>query len=116
MRTIAIKIRKFGGVSIVNNNNIEKRILHTLILCLGLLALLYVLLLGSMVFNIVGRKALETNTRTLSNEVGDLELNYLSLSNKVDLAFSYSMGFKETHITYATRKALGSIKLPKNEI
>ena len=47
-------------------------------------------------FNIVERKALEGRALTLSNEVGNLELEYLSVSQKVDLNLAYSLGFKET--------------------
>lgn len=112
MRTIAIKMKNYGaGINIVNNNNIERRIFHTLILCLGLLAFLYILFLGNMVKDIVERRSLEINVRALSNEVGNLELTYLSMSNNVDLAFSYSMGFKETRAIFATRKSLSSISL-----
>ena len=69
-----------------------------------------------MVFNIVERKALEGRALTLSNEVGNLELEYLSVSQKVDLNLAYSLGFKETKKTFANRKALGSISIAKNEI
>lgn len=104
------------GVNIVNNNNIEKRALNILLLSLGALAFVYVLFLGNMVFNIVERKTLESNARVLSNEVGDLELQYLSLSNKIDLTLANSLGFKDTKIKFAVRKSLGSIKIAKNEI
>ncbi|MEJ0002369.1 MAG: hypothetical protein WDN09_04385 [bacterium] len=48
-----------------------------------------------------------------------MELTYLAESNKVDLALSYSMGFKETKATFATRKSLkslGSVKVSNNEL
>lgn len=84
----------------------------------GTLALLYVLLLGNMVRNIVERRSLETGMRALSSEVGNLELAYLSASNSVDLNFSHSLGFKETKTIYATRKSLGfgNVKVLQNEI
>ena len=74
----------------------QKRILNFMLWTLGVLILGYVLLLGNMVFNIVERKALEGRALTLSNEVGNLELEYLSVSQKVDLNLAYSLGFKET--------------------
>lgn len=82
----------------------------------GVLALWYVFLLGNMVMNIVERRSLEKETFSLSNEVRDMELVYLSMSNNIDLAFSHSIGFKETAAKFATRKSLGSIKIAKNEI
>ena len=69
-----------------------------------------------MVFDIVQRKTLEKEALALTNEVGNLELSYLSISNSVDLALSSTMGFKETKATFTVRKSLGSIKLAHNEI
>ena len=94
------------GVSLINNN-IEKFFLNLILWSFGALVLLYLLFLGNMVKNIIERRSLEAETRVLSSEVANLELEYLSMTNGVDLAFSYSMGFKETKAKFATRKALG---------
>lgn len=96
------------SISIINNN-IEKLTLNAIFLSFGALALLYVLILGNMVKNIVERQGLEINARALTNEVRDLEVTYLSMSNTVDLSLSYSLGFRETKPTFATRKALGLV-------
>lgn len=117
MKKVAIKMKTYAGnVNIVNNNNLEKRILNILLCSLGFLALSYVLILGNMIFNIVARQSLGINERTLSNEVGDLELKYLSMSNKVDLALSSQMGFKEAKTAFAVRKPLGTLSLTSNEL
>ena len=117
MSTIALKIKNYASrVDIVNNNNMARRMLGMLIFALGALSLLYVVLLGNMVVNIVQRRALEMQARTLTNEVADLELSYLSVSNKVDLSLSHSLGFQETPARFAVRKALGSIKVAPNEL
>jgi hypothetical protein len=114
--TLQLKTR-IQNVNIMNNNiEVEKIILNIMLSILAALALWYVLILGNMVFDIVQRKTLEKEALTLSNEVGDLELSYLSVSSSVDMALSSSMGFKETHANFATRKSLGSIKLANNEI
>ena len=78
-----------------------------LIFCFGALGLLYLVFLGNMVKNIVERKTLNIRERALSAEVRKLELNYLALSNNIDLNFSHSLGFKETKATFVTRKSLG---------
>ena len=107
MRAISSKLYIYiKGIDIINNN-IEKLTLNFIFVSFGALALLYVLFLGNTVKNIVERKSLETEARTLSAEVRDLELTYLSLSNNIDLPLSYSMGFKEVKANFATRKALG---------
>lgn len=118
MKTLATKLNTYkNGVNIVNNNNLEKRILNMLLLMLALLAFSYVIFLGNTVFNIVERQSLVKESRILSNEVGSLELEYLSISNKVDLSMATSLGFKESvEKQYAVRKSLGSIKLAKNDL
>jgi hypothetical protein len=123
--TIQLKTR-IQNVNIMNNNiEVKKIILNLMLSVLAALALWYVFILGNMVFNIVQRRTLEKEVLTLTNEVRNLELSYLSVSNSVDLALSSSMGFKEIKATFATRKALGysatgealgSLKLAKNEI
>lgn len=110
MKQISLKFKRhIGSVSNISliNNNIEKLTLNFILGSFGVLALIYVFILGNMVSDIVARRSFEADARSLSNEVRDLELSYLSMSNKVDLTFSYSMGFKETKAVFATRKALG---------
>lgn len=117
MKQASLKLKSYANnVNIIDNGNLQSRLLKLMLWTLGGLALCYVLLLGNMVFNIVERKSLDNYARTLSNEVGNLELNYLSESQKVDLNLAYSLGFKEVKMKFATRKALGSISIAKNEI
>ena len=125
MRQINSKLNLYmKSVSIINNN-IEKIILNFIIWSFGLLALVYILLLGNMVKNIIERQGFEAQARSFSNEVRNLEVTYLSMSNNVDLVSAYSMGFKETKATFATRKALGlnisgepfgSVKIAQNDL
>lgn len=105
MKAISSKMHIMGANII--NNNLERFILNFILCSFGALALLYVFLLGNTVRDIVERRGLEINARTLSNEVRNLELTYLSMSNNIDLTLSYSMGFKETKPMFATRKSLG---------
>lgn len=117
MKQASLKLKSYANnVNIIDHGNLQGRLLHLMLWTLGALALCYVLLLGSMVFNIVERKSLDTYARTLSNEVGNLELKYLSEAQKVDLNLAYSLGFKDIKKTYATRQKFGSISIAKNEI
>ncbi len=120
---MSLKLNMFVKSVGVINNNIEEKILSILLWSFGALALLYIIFLGNMVSNIVERKGLEAESRTLSNDVGSLELTYLSMTNGIDLALSQSMGFKETKATFATRKSLGlktdgssPVKIVQNEL
>ncbi len=129
MKEVGFRIKNYAKVDIVSNNNIEKRVLNALLYTLGAFALLYVLMLSNMVWNIVERKSLEAEAKNISNEVGNLELTYLDMFNKVDLSLSSKMGFYEIKPDFATRKSLGVnssnnfsisgssiVKLAKNEI
>ncbi|OGI65626.1 hypothetical protein A3H53_00145 [Candidatus Nomurabacteria bacterium RIFCSPLOWO2_02_FULL_40_10] len=123
MKAISSKFNMYVRSVSVVNNNIEKLAFNIIIGSFGALALLYVLFLGNMVMNIVERRSFEADARVLSSEVGDLEFAYLSMSNNVDLALSYSLGFKEIKANFATRKALSflptvssSVKIVQNDL
>jgi hypothetical protein len=117
MQQASLKLKSYAhNVNIIDNDNLQKRILKIMLWSFGALGIFYILFLGNMVFNIIERKALEVKANQLSNDVSDLELNYLSASNKVDLNLAYSLGFKEVKTQFATRKYLGSISIAKNEI
>jgi len=126
MRQATLKLKSYASnVNIINNYDMQKRIFNMMLWSLGILAFVYVLILGNMVFNIVERRVLEADARNLSSEIGELELQYLSASDKIDLALAESLGFKEVKTKFATRKALGyrsigesigSTKLATNEL
>lgn len=121
MKTMSLKFNSYvQGVGVINNN-IERLLLRIIFWSFGIILLLYILFLGNMVKNIIERKGLETRALSLSSEVQNLEVTYLSMSSGVDLAFSYSLGFKEAKATFATRKALGfnsldSVKIAQNDL
>ncbi len=127
MRQATLQLKnRVQNVNILSNNiEVKRIILNTMLSILAALAIWYVFIVGNMVFNIVERKAMEKEVNVLVNEVGELELSYLALSNSVDMNLSQTMGFKEAKATFATRKSLGyssttenlgNINLAKNEI
>jgi hypothetical protein len=107
MKQMSLKLNTYVKNVSAINNNIERLVLHIIFWSFGALAFFYIFLLGNMVRNIIERQSLEARALPLSNEVRSLESTYLSISNNIDLPLSYSMGFKETEATFATRKALG---------
>lgn len=114
--TLQLKTR-IQHIDIMNNNiEVRKIILNAMLSIFVALAIWYVIILITMVVNIVERRTLEKKALSLSNEVSNLELSYLSVSGSIDLPLSLSMGFKEAHANFATRKSLGSLKLTNNEI
>ena len=107
MKQASLKLKRYVSNVKVLDNNLEHHILRTILVSFGILGLIYMFILGSMVFDIVERRSLEKEVLSLSNDVGSLELDYLSLSNKVNLNFSYSLGFRQVKPKFATRQILG---------
>jgi hypothetical protein len=75
-----------------------------------------------MIFNIIERKTVELDIRNLNNEVGNLESDYIALTNTIDKNSSVTLGFSEVNPVFATRTSLGFIsdvnnaRLAANEI
>ncbi len=122
MKQASLKFKRYA-VSIQAIDNAEKFMLKAALFSFGALAIWYIIILGTIVFNITERKTAESKIRSLSSEVSDLELDYLSKSNSIDLNLSHSMGFKEVSPKFATRKALtalgmnsGVLSINRNEI
>ena len=112
MKAVALKIKTYNGrytpeVTIVNTANLGHRVLRLLLVATAVLAISYLFILGTMVYNILERKGLEARARVLSSEVAALELSYLTLVSKIDLPYSYSLGFREVKGAYASRQTLG---------
>jgi hypothetical protein len=118
MKTASLKFKKYAeSLSIMGNT--ENILLRTILGAFGILALWYIFLLGNIVFNIIERKTVEAQTRILSSEVSNLELNYLALSNGIDLDLSHKLGFREVKAQFATRKSLsslGNLSLVQNDL
>lgn len=115
-----IKIKKVenyaSNVSVIDRGDIQRKILNILLISSGILLLCYVFILGNMFWDIVERKALQKEALALSSEVGNLELEYLALSNNIDITLSHSMGFREVKTSFATRHPVVSLAQASNEI
>jgi len=108
MKQASLKLKTYAGnVNEVVHSDIRNKLVRGIFAYMGVMASLYVLFLGGMVFDIVERKALDAEARKVSSDVGNLELSYLSLSSSIDLQFSYARGFREADVKFATRKSLG---------
>ena len=60
MKQASLKLKSYtSNVNIIDNGNLQKRILNAMFWVLGILMFFYVFLLLNMVFNIVERKTLE---------------------------------------------------------
>lgn len=118
MREASIKLYKgITNVSLTANNlDTNKAVLRAMLSALGILALSYALIIAFTVLNIVERKNLEKEMQALTTEVGELELEYLALTESIDQELSQAMGFKEVQASFATRRSLGRQIVMSNEI
>lgn len=89
--------------------DLRSKVLYFLMIGFGVFSLLYVLVLGSMVFNIIERKTVEVETRNTLNEVADLEASYMTLVNNVDKESSITLGFVEVKPVFAVRSSLSLV-------
>ena len=80
---------------IVENINTQRVLLRILIISSVVLCAVYMYLIGSITFNIIARKSLETTVATLSDKVNQLEITYLANVNKADKNYALSNGFVE---------------------
>lgn len=102
-----LKLKKYTAyATIMNNDILTRKFFNSLLLLFGVLAMAYLLFLGIITFNIVERKTLENHARNLSNDVGVLELEYLSLAKDIDMSISHEYGFKEVKASFAYRQKL----------
>ena len=69
-----------------------------------LLSVVYIYMIGSITFNVVARKSLENEARTLGSNISNLELTYLSNMNDINKTKAESLGFVDAKSNiFATR-------------
>ena len=89
---------------IVENSNTRRIIFRVLLGSLLSLSVIYIYIIGSITFNVVARKSLDTTAKILGSNISQLELTYLSETNNVNKAKAVSLGFVDTKSSiYATR-------------
>ncbi len=80
---------------LTQNIKTQKTLFRFLVGSIVLLFIVYVYLIGSITFNIVARKSLETSVANLKEDVNKLDLAYLDKVNKIDKSYALSLGFIE---------------------
>lgn len=95
--------------NIIESTHTQRTIFRVLVSIILALSVVYVYLIGSITFNVLARKSLENNVRTLGSRVSELELDYLNSSNKIDKSYASSLGFVEIHNTIFATRAEASV-------
>lgn len=116
MKQASIKVKNYKDAIATMDDRIDLRskMLYSLFVSFGIFSFLYVLVLGNMILNIIERKTVELDIRNLANEVGNLESDYIALTNTIDKNSSVTLGFNEVKPVFATRTTLGYISQDNN--
>ena len=89
---------------ISQNINTQKLLFRILITSLAILLAIYIYLIGSITFNVIARKSLETTVVSLTSHVNQLDITYLNNINGIDKTYALSKGFVDVHQNiFATR-------------
>jgi len=93
------------------------RIFWFLISALVLLVCIQIVAVGATTKSVAERQTLEKQVQNLTAKAGELEFNYITLRNQVDISLAYEKGYKETKDpTYASRvsqDSLGTLTLSR---
>lgn len=91
-------------IDIMENNYTRKTIFKVLLFGLIVLGIMYLYFIGSITFNVLARKSLETTVRTLGSNISELELTYLNNMNEIDKDYAMTKGFVDANNNiFATR-------------
>ena len=89
---------------IVSNTNTQRIIFRILLGSIIALSIVYVYMIGSITFNVVARKSLESTARVLGSDISEKELTYLNNINQVNKEYAATLGFVDTKSNiFATR-------------
>ena len=91
MKTFTKNINRIS----VENEQLNRAVFSLAVSVFILASVFYVFFLGRTVFNLVQRKNIENEARTIVSRVGELELEYLSLAGQINPEFAKSKGFKD---------------------
>jgi hypothetical protein len=82
---------------IVQNMDTQKVLFRVLLTGSAILFAVYIYLVGSITFNVIARKSLETTVANLTSSVNKLDLAYLDSTNKIDKEYALSKGFVDVN-------------------
>lgn len=95
---------------VIENTNTQRILFKVLVALIITLSVVYIYLIGSITFNVLARKTLENQSRTIGSRVSALELTYLNTANKIDKSYAGALGFVDAHDNiFATRTATSRV-------
>ena len=75
--------------------SLNVKVFRVLLAVFCALMLSYLFFVGNITFSIVSMKAIENESKAIQSSIGELELNYLSLSSNITLEYAQSLGYSE---------------------
>lgn len=97
---------------IIDDSYTRKQIFRVLVASLIVLSICYVYFIGTITFSILARRTLETEMREMAARVSSKEVEYLSLSNKVNVTSGTLLGLVDPKGTiFATRTNTGTVAM-----
>lgn len=82
---------------IAQNANTQKKLFRILVSGSIVLFAVYIYLVGSITFDVIARKSLDTTVAKLTSEVNQLDLTYLNSANKINKEYALANGFVDAH-------------------
>ena len=73
----------------------ERTPVWTLVFVCIALCVLYIFFMNETVFNVAKRATLEQEIAIRSSDISNLEFQYISLRNNIDITLAYSLGYKD---------------------
>ena len=94
-----------------HNMNTQKMLFRIMIISLVVLFTAYVYLIGSITFNVIARKSLESTIANLTTEVNELEISYLDGLNNIDKDYALSKGFVDVRQNIFASRSINHVAM-----
>jgi len=101
-----MKTLKTKSNTLYLNDTLRKRSFYFLFSGILILSFVYMFFLCNTIYNIIERKNIEDNIRNLSSTVSQMELDYLSLNEGINLSLAKDLGLSEPKNVYFSQKSL----------
>ena len=86
---------------------LNQKIFRVVIVSLVMLCCMYAYVIGKITFNVVARNTFTQEKNAMSSRIGELEVEYLSLSGNVTMDVARASGFSEASNIHYVKKNTG---------
>lgn len=90
--------------STILGTSLNQKIFRVVLVAFVLLCSLYAYIIGNITFNVVARNTFTQEKNTISSRIGELEVEYLTLSGNVTMDVARASGFSEASNVHYVKK------------